>query len=90
MAQEDGRLDRIEDKIDKLAEAFVSLARTEEKMISIENTIVEIMQRLNRQAQHLDKLVEQTNKNTATVTLINRMFWVVVTVSAAAAAGHFL
>ena len=31
------RLDRIETKIDKLAEAIVSIARAEEKLVSLEN-----------------------------------------------------
>ena len=42
------RLDRIEDKIDKLSDAMVSLARAEEKLIAIEKNNHSSLERMNR------------------------------------------
>ena len=61
------RLDRIEDKIDKLSDAMVSLARAEEKLIAIEKNNHAGIERMNRFSQKLDdieKKVEQKEEIT--------------------------
>jgi len=40
------RLDRIEEKIDKMAEAIIALARAEEKIIALDETTRTILKRL--------------------------------------------
>ena len=50
------RLDRIEDKIDKLSDAMVSLARAEEKLIAIEKNNHSSLERMNRFSQKLDDI----------------------------------
>jgi hypothetical protein len=58
------RLNRIEDKIDKLPDAMVLIARTDEKLISMEQKYAAQYDRMNRFSQKLDdieKLVETNN-----------------------------
>lgn len=70
---EDQRLDRIEDKIDKLSEAMVSLARTEEKILSMEENNRHHYNRMNRFSEKLDKIETQVNNSAHTVQIINRV-----------------
>ena len=44
----DDRLTRIEEKIDKLSEAMISIARAEEKLIAIETAHQNQYKRINR------------------------------------------
>jgi phage shock protein A len=73
MAQNDPRLDRIEEKIDKLSEAMVSLARTEEKILSMEQNHRNHYERMNRFSEKLDSIERKVNDNKNTVDLINKI-----------------
>ena len=72
------RLDRIEEKIDKLGDAMISLARAEEKLIAIEQNNHANVERLNRFSSKLDDIEKKVDNNAHTVTIINRLFWIVV------------
>jgi uncharacterized protein Yka (UPF0111/DUF47 family) len=72
------RFDRIETKLDKLSEAMVSLARTEEKIMSMENDRANQMQRMNRFSEKLDNIEKKCDDNARTVSTINKLFWVVI------------
>jgi hypothetical protein len=72
------RLDRIEEKIDKLAEAMISLARAEEKLISIEKANHNHFERMNRFSIKLDDVEKKTDDNSKTIAIINKLFWTVV------------
>ena len=83
---QNNRLDRIEEKIDKLSDAMISLARAEEKLIQIEKTNHAAYERMNRFSEKLDQLETIVTKNNQTVTIINKLFWaVIVTVAGAVA-----
>ena len=73
MASDDHRLDRIEEKIDKLSEAMVSLARTEEKILSMEQNHRNHYERMNRFSEKLDVIETKVNENAHTVSIINRV-----------------
>lgn len=73
------RLDRIEEKIDKLSDAMVSLARTEEKISQMEKNHQVAYERMNRFSQKLDAIEKKVNDNAHTVGLINRVTLVGVT-----------
>lgn len=75
---QNSRLNRIEEKIDKLSDAMISLARAEEKLIQIEKTNHTAYERMNRFSEKLDKLEEMVVKNSQTVQIINRLFWTVL------------
>jgi len=73
------RLDRIEDKIDKLSDAMISLARAEEKLIAIEKNNHANFERMNRFSQKLDEIDKKVEDNSHTVRIVNRITMVVVT-----------
>lgn len=76
------RLDRIEEKIDKLSEAMISLARAEEKLMSIERNNQSNYDRMNRFSQKLDNIEKQVDDNARTVAIINKVVYA-LTVAAA-------
>lgn len=71
------RFDRIETKLDKLSEAMVSLARTEEKIMSMETDRSNQIQRMNRFSEKLDTIEKKCDDNARTVATINKLFWLV-------------
>jgi len=78
------RLDRIEEKIDNLSDAMVSLARAEEKLVAIEKNNHTNFERMNRFSQKLDDIERKGEENAHTVGVINKLFWILI---AAAVAG---
>lgn len=84
------RFDRIESKIDKLSDAMVSLARTEEKIMAIEAEKANLNDRLNRHSEKLDELNDKVNENGRTVSTINKIIWVVVAAVVTVAVKSFL
>jgi DNA repair ATPase RecN len=87
MASEDSRLDRIEQKIDKLSEAMISLARAEEKLMAIEADRHNMLERLNRHSEKIDELNDLVRDNSRTINNISKFFWLILAVFATAAAG---
>jgi tetrahydromethanopterin S-methyltransferase subunit G len=67
------RLNRIEDKIDKLTDAMVLIARTDEKLISMEQKYAAQYDRMNRFSQKLDDIEKLVETNNHTVMLINKV-----------------
>lgn len=88
MATTQQRLDRIEEKIDKLADAMISLARAEERISAVAEQQAHQTERLNRLSGKIDDIAAQSADNTRTVQLINKLFWVVIAASAAAIASN--
>ena len=72
------RLDRIEEKLDQMAQAIIALARAEEKI----STLAEFNKQQSEQIQSLINriyLLEQlVNSNASTVNVINKIFWVII------------
>ena len=72
------RLDRIEEKLDQMAQAIVALARAEEKI----STLAEFNKQQSEQIQSLinriDRVEQLVNSNASTVNVINRIFWVIL------------
>jgi len=88
--REDKRLDRIEQKIDKLAETVVAIARAEEKLIQLETDRTIVNDRLNKHSDRLDNVETKVDEVEITVKVINRIFWIfVAAVAAAASADYF-
>lgn len=67
------RLDRIEEKIDKLSEAMISLARAEEKLIAMEQKYASQYDRMNRFSEKLDGIEKLVQDNSRTVSLIEKL-----------------
>jgi len=71
------RFDRLEDKIDKVAEALVALARVEEKMIALDRNNSNNFDRMNRFSQKLDEIEKKVDDNAHTVTIINKVVYLI-------------
>jgi phage I-like protein len=72
------RLDRLESKIDKLADAMIALARTEEKILTLEEARIAANARLDRQSEKLDKMAERVADNERVVGNIVKLTWVII------------
>jgi len=81
------RLDRIEQKIDKLAETVISLARAEEKLIALEGDKNFIMERMLKNEEKVENLEKKVDETSVTVRVINRLFWIVIAAVATGAVG---
>lgn len=75
----DQRLDRIEEKIDKLSDAMISLARAEERLIAIEKQNFATYERMNKHSVKLDDIDDRVTRNENTINIVNKVFWIVAT-----------
>ena len=71
------RFDRIESKIDKLADAMISLARVEEKLSSLEKNNTNNFERMNRFSKKLDEIEKKVDDNARTVAIINKVVYLI-------------
>lgn len=72
------RLDRIESKLDTLADAMIALARTEEKLGALKEDHDRAFERMNNHSRKLDEIERKVDENAHTVGIINKLFWVVI------------
>lgn len=70
------RLDRIEIKIDRLAEAIISLARAEEKLVQLENDKKFLMEQIIKIDERLSEVEKITNDTASSFSFISRFFWI--------------
>jgi tetrahydromethanopterin S-methyltransferase subunit G len=71
------RLQRIEDKVDKLADAMISLARAEEKLVAIEKSNHNHYDRMNKFSSKLDEIDKKVDANAHTVYIINKVVYII-------------
>lgn len=71
------RLNRIEEKIDKLSDAMILMVRAEEKLIALESKHTAQYERMNRFSEKLDVIEKKVSDNAHTVQTINKLFWVI-------------
>lgn len=71
------RLNRIEEKIDKLSDAMILMVRAEEKLIALESKHTAQYERMNRFSEKLDDIEKKVSDNAHTVQTINKLFWVI-------------
>lgn len=72
------RLDRLEQKIDKMADMMISLARTEEKLYSLEADRANLVDRINRHSEKLDALNDQVKENSRVTSNIVKLTWIII------------
>jgi len=75
---DNARLDRIEEKIDKLSEAMIAMARAEEKLVQLEEKYTATYDRMNRFSEKLDRVEDLCQENSHTINIINRLFWIAI------------
>ena len=83
-AEQAARLDRIETKIDQMSDAIIALARAEEKIITLTEFGKQQGEQILSLINRVDKLDTLVRDNASTVTIINKLFWIII---AAAATG---
>jgi ribosome-binding ATPase YchF (GTP1/OBG family) len=81
------RLDRIENKLDKLSEAIISLARAEEKIQSMEKFLHQQMDMMVEGQKRLEAVEKSVRDNTTTINVINKLFWIGMAALAASITG---
>ena len=72
------RIDRLEEKIDQMADAIVALARAEEKIHTLSEFNRQQSEQMQTVINRLDRVEALVNSNANTVNVINKVFWIVV------------
>lgn len=75
---QNNRLDRIEDKLDRLSDAVVSLARAEEKIAAIMVSVQSQNETMISLGRRVDQIEKNTTQNTTTINTINKLFWILI------------
>ena len=81
------RLNRIEEKIDKLAEFVVQLARVEEKLEGLENSRDKMGERLGQLETKQIMTENSLGNHERILASLTRLFWAVITTAASGIAG---
>ena len=74
------RLSRVEKKIDTLQEAIVSMARVEERLVTVFNRQTNIEDKVNA----IESKVDELTANMISSKLLERFIWVIVVASVGA------
>ena len=74
---QDQRLEKIEQKIDRLADAVVSIARIEERVATVLKQNDRFIMRLDRLEDRVETVEQTTKLNKKDVSNGERVFWVV-------------
>tara|TARA_B100000900_G_scaffold354740_1_gene323606 strand:- start:178 stop:456 length:279 start_codon:yes stop_codon:yes gene_type:complete len=82
------RLDRIEEKLDKMSEVLVALARFEEKMDAYNEYRTNSWERMNKFSEKLDKIENTVGDNARTIGVINKLFWIAIVAAVGAIAAQ--
>ena len=72
------RLDRIEEKLDQMAQAIIALARAEEKISSLAEFNKQQSEQIQSLINRIDRVEQLVNSNASTVNVINKIFWVII------------
>lgn len=76
---EQTRMDRIEDKIDKITEVIISLAKVEEKITHIVDNSKELRKEVDTSKNIINDLNFRVFKNTNELESIKRFKWIILT-----------
>jgi len=78
------RLEKIEDKLDKLSEAVVSIARIEERVTTVLKQNDRLFSNFEKLELRVDKVENQATLNSKTVSVTERFIWIVLSAIVAA------
>lgn len=87
---ETDRLDRIEEKIDKLSEAIVAIARAEEKLAALEHSNQILLDRFMKYEDRLNSVERKTHQTESAVSGIVKLFWAGLTAAVTAAVSAYI
>jgi len=86
------RLVKIEDKLDKLSESVVAIARIEERVITVLKHIDRFFIRLDRLEERVDVVEIETASQKKALSFTERFFWIIITTGVGTGVGvvvHF-
>ena len=75
----DERLSRMEDKLDKLLEAVVEMARMEERLLTVFKRLEHIDAAFKKHDNRVDEIEKQALITGQKIAFAERLFWMVVT-----------
>ena len=75
---QDQRLEKIEQKIDRLADAVVSIARIEERVATVLKQNDRFFIRMDKMEERVDAVENNSNLNTRSFSFVVRFLWVCV------------
>ena len=75
---QDQRLEKIEQKIDRLADAVVSIARIEERVATVLKQNDRFFIRMDKMEERVDAVENKSNLNTRSFSFLERFLWVCV------------
>lgn len=78
-SSEKTRLDRIEEKIDKLADAVISIARAEEKLSGLEQLNIEQHRKLQDVENRLRSVETRIHDVESSMNVLNKIWWIALT-----------
>jgi|SRR5210317_381370 hypothetical protein len=85
--KDDTRLDRIEEKIDRMSEAVIALARAEEKIVNLDETTRMILKRMVEQDERLRQVEAIQQDNQSTIKTIRSVVWTAISALITSAIG---
>jgi hypothetical protein len=80
------RLDRIEEKLDRLTDVMINMASFEEKLAGLKEDHDRGFERMNRLSVKIDDIQKKVDENAHTVSIINKLVYAAVV----AAVGTFV
>jgi hypothetical protein len=89
-ADSTARFDRIENKIDKLSDAIIALARAEEKILTLTSFSKQQSEQIQRVINRVDSIEELVASNSSTINIINKIFWIIMASAATVITGMLI
>jgi hypothetical protein len=89
-ADSTARFDRIENKIDKLSDAIIALARAEEKILTLTSFSKQQSEQIQRVINRVDSIEEMVASNSSTINIINKIFWIIMASAATVITGMLI
>ena len=81
---EEKRLERIEQKLDEMSKAIVSLARMEERMVTLFKRMDSYDEAQDKLTDRVSKIEKVSGADGVTLRFLERIFWIVVTAAVTA------
>ena len=75
----DDRLTRMEDKLDKLSEAVLAIARMEEQMLTVSKRLENVDTSIKKMDDRIDDMEKQAITKGQKIAFAERIFWMILT-----------
>ncbi len=72
------RLDRIEQKLDRLVDIVESIARVEEKMAANDSKLGRLEYRMDKMEEDINEIGKVARENSGVVKFADKFFWIII------------